>query len=188
MPASHCICLMEIAQGGLPKCSAGALAVRPHDSADPISAPTGSALCCRMRRPKFLHALRRPVPQNPWVYYLSLLQNSLHLTSQRRSEGRALAALPVQFVRSRRRPAEFRRAFSAPPPSFGFGLGTDRQFGASCCRTAYVMSRISCSTVTATIPNIKWQKTLGAPRTRTWLPPWLSFRLALTRSAELRWL
>src|SRR5262245_33349401 len=46
-----------------------------------------------------------------------------------------VAALPVQFVRCRRRPAEFRRAFSAPPPSFGFGLGTDRQFGVSCCRT-----------------------------------------------------
>jgi hypothetical protein len=29
---------------------------------------------------------------------------------------------------------------------------------------------------------------LGAPRTRTWLPPQLSLRLPLTRSAALRWL
>ena len=68
----------------------------------------------------------------------------------------------------------------------------DRQFS-SIVRSmppvrAYVTSRISCSTVTTRMPNIRWQNTLAAPRTRTWLPPLLSFRLPLTRSAELRWL
>lgn len=52
----------------------------------------------------------------------------------------------------------------------------------------YVTSLIICSTVTTRMPNIRWQNTLGAPRTRTWLPPQLSFRLPLTRSAEVRWL
>ncbi len=52
----------------------------------------------------------------------------------------------------------------------------------------YATSRIICSTVTTRMPNIRWQNTFGAPRTRTWLPPQLSFKLPLTRSPELRWL
>jgi hypothetical protein len=58
----------------------------------------------------------------------------------------------------------------------------------SSCARAQLISRINCSTVRITMPNIRWQNTLAAPRTRTELPPQLSLRLELTRSAELRWL
>ena len=74
------------------------------------------------------------------------------------------------------------RNSDAPVPLAPFS----RTLGAAC--DSYVTSRINCSTVTTTMPNIRWQYTLAAPRTRTLLPPQLSFRLPLTRSAELRWL
>ena len=50
----------------------------------------------------------------------------------------------------------------------------------------YVTKRMSWSTVSASMPNIQWHITFGAPRTRTWRPPNSSLSRPLTRSPAVR--
>ena len=49
------------------------------------------------------------------------------------------------------------------------GSTEHRFLNAAAC--PHVTSRINCSTASARMPNIRWQSTLGAPRTRTQRPP-----------------